>query len=90
MSNGQSFSYIIVRTSCINWKDDDDDDGSPCLDKSLQSDTLFWFRANQSLTRMCCVHSEEIANINFTIFGLIQPVSALRSLPIQQLTWIEM
>ena len=39
----------------------------PRKDMSLHSDTLSWFRANQSLL------SREATNINFIVFGLTRP-----------------
>jgi hypothetical protein len=40
---------------------------------SLHSDTLFWFRANQSLLFLlnaACVLNGEATNTNFIVFGL--------------------
>ena len=44
------------------------------IDMSLQSDTLFWFRANQSLLFLlnAAVLSEEATNTNVIVFGLVR------------------
>ena len=89
----QFFSYIMTRTSQLNfqWDDDDDDDddvcfvpdhtlccifivlahwnNSPRVDMTLHSDTLFWFRANQSLlfllNAVCLAEKQQIpANLS--------------------------
>jgi hypothetical protein len=47
----QFFSYIMARTSKMSWIYIvlSHWNNSPRVDMSLHSDTLFWFRANQSL-----------------------------------------
>ena len=42
------------------------------VDMSLHSDTLFWFRANQSLLFLR-MFREEATNTNFIVFGLTRP-----------------
>ena len=46
---------------------------SPCIDMSLHSGTLFWFRDNQSLLlllRAACLAEKQQIPINFIVFGL--------------------
>jgi hypothetical protein len=40
---------------------------------SLHSDTLFWFRANQSLLFLLNATFGEAADTNFIVFGLTRP-----------------
>ena len=49
---------------------------SPWVDMSLHSDTLSWFRANQTVFARppwCCVLSGEATNTTFIVFGLTGP-----------------
>jgi hypothetical protein len=86
MPNELFFSYIMARTSQIQWYDDDvcfvlDQqlgfysvihwNNSLWVDMTLHWDTLFRFRANKSLLLL---HKTMcLATTNFIVFGLTRP-----------------
>jgi hypothetical protein len=71
----QQFSAISWREQ-VNYQWDDDEVRfvlNQHADMSLHSDTLFWFRANQSLLFLLNAYSREATNTNFIVFGLTRP-----------------